>query len=257
MSSSEPGRVRILRGAEGRRAVVATLTAELPAPASGASATPAGAAVHVGGAPMGMADRIEAARAHGYAAGYEAGKAEAVAGIEAARGAQLARMSDALVAAAASAAGARADIVRVVEAEAVHLALELAEAIVRHELTLSHCVSVEALRRAIGLVPNGEDVLVRVHPGDVVDPAELGALLPEAAVKVVSDPAVEAGGCVVEAGPCRIDAQIGPAIERARALLAATTGPGAPAEHDAGDDAEPEPGDEPEPDAGDEPGERT
>jgi len=43
--------------------------------------------------------------------------------------------------------------------------------------------------------------------------------LPEASVHVIADPSVEAGGCVVEAGPCRIDAQIGPAIERARALL--------------------------------------
>jgi flagellar assembly protein FliH len=169
-----------------------------------------------------MADRIEAARAEGYAAGYEAAKAEAAAGHEAARAAQLARVSDALVAAAASAAVARGEMVRELEAEAVHLAFELAEAIVRRELTLSRCVSVEALRRAIGLVPHGEDVLVRVHPGDVVDPESLAALLPEAAVKVVSDPTIEAGGCVVEAGPCRIDAQIGPAIERARSLLAAT-----------------------------------
>jgi flagellar assembly protein FliH len=41
----------------------------------------------------------------------------------------------------------------------------------------------------------------------------------DASVKVVHDPAIEIGGCVVEAGPCRIDAQVGPAMERARALI--------------------------------------
>jgi len=235
MSSSKPGRVRILRGDAGRRAAAATLAVEAPSRGAATMAAPAGVSGAVAGSPMGMSDPLEAARAEGYDAGYEAATAEAAAGFEAARAAQLARMSDALVAAAAAAAGARAELVRVVEAEAVHLAFELAEAIVRRELTLSRCVSVEALRRAIGLVPNGEDVLVRVHPGDVVDPAELVALLPEAAVKVVSDPAVEAGGCVVEAGPCRIDAQIGPAIERARALLAATTGAVSPAEASPGE----------------------
>ncbi|HUO48084.1 MAG TPA: FliH/SctL family protein [Acidimicrobiales bacterium] len=222
MSSSNPVRSRILRGPESRRAAAAALTGDAPAMAAPGSGAGAHAPMRPSGSPVGMADRIEAARAEGYTAGYEAGAAESASGFEAARAAQLARMADALVDAAASAAGARAEMVRELEAEAVHLAFELAEAIVRRELTLSRCVSVEALRRAIGLVPNGEDVLVRVHPGDVVDPRELAALLPEAEVKVVSDPAVEAGGCVVEAGPCRIDAQIGPAIERARALLAAT-----------------------------------
>jgi len=212
MSSSSPTGVRILRGAESLRARPAALAVP-PAPASEASAP--------GTRPVvtSVADQVEAARAEGYAAGYETAMAEVVDSAEARRAEQLARMSDALVAAAASVADGRASTVKVVEAEAVHLAFELAEAIVRRELTLSSCVSVEAVTRALGLVPHGEDVLVRVHPGDVVDPDALKALLPEASVKVVVDPAVEHGGCIVEAGPCRIDAQIGPAIERARALL--------------------------------------
>ena len=45
------------------------------------------------------------------------------------------------------------------------------------------------------------------------------ALVVDANVKVVSDPSVEIGGCVVDAGPCRIDAQVGPALRRARELI--------------------------------------
>lgn len=205
MNSSKPGRVRILRGDDSRRAAAVPLAHGSPTVAAPTYLAPA--------------DRVEVLRAEGYAEGYAAATSEAAAGLEAARLAELQRMSDALVAAATSLAATRAEMVRAVEAEAVHLAFELAEAIVRRELTLSSCVSVEAVTRAISLVPSGEDVIVRVHPGDAPDPADLQALLPEASVKVVADPAVEAGGCVVEAGPCRIDAQIGPAIERARALL--------------------------------------
>jgi flagellar assembly protein FliH len=216
MSSSEPGRIRILRGDDSRGAAAVPLTFHR---AYGGGTT----------AVVAVADRAETARAEAYAQGYEAAMSDASASIEATRAAQLGRMSDALVSAASALAGARAEMVKVVEAEAVQLAFDLAEAIVRRELTLSSCVSVEAVTRAIGLVPSGEDVLVRVHPGDAPDPADLQALLPEASVRVVADPAVEAGGCVVEAGPCRIDAQIGPAIERARALLREMTeGHGAP-----------------------------
>jgi len=205
MNSSSPGRIRILRGEESRRAAAMPL----------AHVSALAGATH----RLTVPDRLETARAEGYVAGYEAATAEAAAGVEATRIAQLSRMADAMVSAVDSLAGARAEMVRVVEAEAVALAFELAEAIVRRELTLSSCVSVEAVTRAVALVPSGEDVVVRVHPGDAPDPADLQALLPEASVRVVADPAVESGGCVVEAGPCRIDAQIGPAIERARVLL--------------------------------------
>ena len=111
------------------------------------------------------------------------------------------------------------------EHEAVELAFELAEAFFGREISLSPSISIEAVKRALTLVPHGEDLVVRLHPDDVVTPEELQALVIDASVKVVVDPEVEAGGCVVEAGPCRIDAQIGPAMTRARALID-TVGPG-------------------------------
>jgi flagellar assembly protein FliH len=75
------------------------------------------------------------------------------------------------------------------------------------------------VKRAVALVPEGEDLVVRLHPDDVITADDLQVLVAEASVKVVHDSEVEIGGCVVEAGPCRIDAQIGPAMARARALI--------------------------------------
>jgi flagellar assembly protein FliH len=39
---------------------------------------------------------------------------------------------------------------------------------------------------------------------------------------VIPDPAVEAGGCILEVGDSRIDAQLGSALDRVRAALLGT-----------------------------------
>ncbi|HVC69126.1 MAG TPA: FliH/SctL family protein [Acidimicrobiales bacterium] len=195
----------MLRGEAGRRATTETFGLHLPD------------AVRRPSVPT--ADPFAAARAAGFAEGFQAGLADAAAGDEAARTAQTSRLSDALITAAAAARSHRADAVALAEQEAVRLAFELAEALLGREISLSSSLSIDAVTRAVALVPKGDDLVVRLHPDDVITPDELQALVPDASVKVVIDPEVELGGCVVEAGPCRIDAQVGPAMERARALI--------------------------------------
>jgi flagellar assembly protein FliH len=205
MSSSSRVISRVLRGE-----AVATATAETFEPrASNAPVlekTP-------------LVDPLAAERAAAYQEGYRAALAQVSVSDEAAQAAQASRVFDALIAAAASARSQREAALAQAEHEAVELAFELAEALLGRELSLSPSLSIEAVQRALTLVPQGEDLVVRLHPDDVVTPEELQALVIDASVKVVVDPAVEAGGCVVEAGPCRIDAQIGPAMTRARALI--------------------------------------
>jgi flagellar assembly protein FliH len=196
---------RVLRGEAGRRATTETFGLHLP-DIKGHSTAP-------------TVDPFASARASGFQEGFAAGLADAAAGDEAAISARVARLSEALVAAAATARTQRAEAVALAEREAVELAFELAEALLGREITLSPSLSIDAVTRAVALVPKGEDLVIRLHPGDVIDTAELQSLVAEASVKVIHDPEVEVGGCVVEAGPCRIDAQIGPAMERARALI--------------------------------------
>jgi flagellar assembly protein FliH len=205
MSSSSRAMGRVLRGEAGRRATTETFGFHLP---------------DVKGQPSAPAvDPFAAARAAGYQEGFAAGLADAAAGDEAAVSARVSRLSDAVMAAAATARSQRAEAVSLAEQEAVELAFELAEALLGREISVSPTLTIDAVKRAVALVPQGEDLVVRLHPGDVITPEELQALVADASVKVVHDPAIEAGGCVVEAGPCRIDAQIGPAMERARALI--------------------------------------
>ncbi len=205
MSSSSRAMNRVLRGEAGRRATTETFGVHMPE-TNGRPSAP-------------TADPFAAARAAGFQEGFAAGLADAAMGAEAAVSARVARLSDALIAAAASARSHRADAVTLAEQEAVELAFELAEALLGREISLSPSLSIDAVTRAVALVPKGEDLVVRLHPGDVITAEQLQALVADASVKVVHDPEVEVGGCVVEAGPCRIDAQVGPAMERARALI--------------------------------------
>lgn len=212
MNSSRRAASRVLRGQAGRHATAATFTASLPE----RSPSPA----------TDSSDPIAQARAAGYEEGYRAARAEAEAGSQAGRDEQLRRLADALVSAAAEAGTARAATLTVATREAVELAFELAEALVQRELQLASDVGVQAVTRAVGLLPNGEDLVVRLHPDDVVTAEELGSVVADASVKVVADPDVEPGGCVVEAGPCHVDAQIGAALRRARQLVDCAGRPG-------------------------------
>jgi flagellar assembly protein FliH len=77
----------------------------------------------------------------------------------------------------------------------------------------------DAVRRALALVPADAPAVIRVHPDDLGEiPAETLAELPET-VRVLADPDVERAGAVAETGPRRIDAQLMAALERVQAVL--------------------------------------
>jgi len=204
---SSSGIARILRGSGGRNVTAAPFSLAIPdlGPGSGARHT--------------LAERLEEARAAGYKAGYEAGRAAYRDSADAERAQRLDALTSALEQAAARAARDRVELLSQTEREAVELAIELAEAILQRELDLGLSSSSEAVSRALGLVPLGEDLVIHVHPGDEVDVEDLMGPVPESSMKIVPDPSVDPGGCVITAGSCHIDVQIGAALERARALL--------------------------------------
>jgi flagellar assembly protein FliH len=104
---------------------------------------------------------------------------------------------------------------------ALVFAVDNATTLIGHELALSASPALDAVRRALALAPVDTDLLVRLHPADAAAAAEgVRAAAPGRTVEIVADPAVEPGGCVLDAGACHVDAQLGPALERVRAALA-------------------------------------
>jgi flagellar assembly protein FliH len=174
------------------------------------------------------------AREEGYAAGFAEGAvaAEAVVARAAAEAAaRLAEVQTRWERRLVSATAALGDAVRRLEEATVPVAEEvrdtvlaavatLVEDVLGRELALAVSPGLDALRRALTLCPEDAPVVVRLHPDDLAEvPADALAALP-ASVTVVGDLRVERAGAVAESGATRIDAQIGPALERVQAVLA-------------------------------------
>jgi flagellar assembly protein FliH len=209
-SKVAPGRAaRVLRGRAVEHAQPATLHVENGAAAAAPKQSPA--------------DRAEAARLEAYGDGFAAGLEAARVSAESTRLDALCRGAEALHQAAAALEAGRANAIAVVEEDAATLAVELARTLVDHELSLSDSLVSAAIRRALRLTAPGDDLIVRLHPDEVIEATELQAYVTDCRVTVVPDESVERGGCVIDAGPCRIDAQIETALARVRwALLSAT-----------------------------------
>ena len=174
------------------------------------------------------AERSARLRDQGYLDGHAAGWAAAQNDIDAAltdhrRSAErLGSVANALGAAVAELD--RRDVVALanIHADVVALAARLATEIVGRELRAVDQPVLEALGRVAALRPDRGEVVIRVNSVDLATAEEAVAadlLHWPVGARVVADPAIEPGGCVADVGSCRIDAQLGPAIERMRLAL--------------------------------------
>lgn len=174
------------------------------------------------------AERSMRLREDGYVAGYQDGLDAAARDVER----EIAEHRDAaqrLAAAAATLEAAARDLrardaltLDDVADDAFRIGVELAVGVLERELRAMDEPVLEAVRRAVALVPDRGRPVVRVHPSDraTADEAVAAELFRwDGDAEVVADPGIEPGGCVVEVDDCRIDAQIGPAIDRLRSAL--------------------------------------
>jgi flagellar assembly protein FliH len=149
----------------------------------------------------------------GHDAGYDSGRRE---GLRGGRD-ELDAAVRALTAAAHDVERrAATDLADAAQAIAV-AALELAESIIGRHIEAAADPGADALARALALAPPGR-LAARMHPSDA-DLFDEAKLPTDGRVSIVADPAIERGGCVIEGGATTIDAQIGPAIARARQAL--------------------------------------
>lgn len=166
-------------------------------------------------------ERVATAYEEGLAKGRESALSDLLLATELERTAAVQAMTEQIRVAAGSVSRDRRSIVDEVVSDAVDLAFELVQLLVGKAAPLRDDAVRHALTRALALAPDGADVRVRVHPGLDLSALGLDSLVPATAgsVSVVADASVEETGCIVEAGACRIDAQVGPALERVRAVL--------------------------------------
>jgi flagellar assembly protein FliH len=183
------------------------------------------------------AEELARLREHAHREGFAAGHAEGVTAAatvvaEAERAAQerlaevqarwerrLVSATAALGAAVTQLEQAAVPVAEDVRDSVVSVVLTLVEDLLCRELAIADSPVLDAVRRALTLCPADAPTVVRLHPDDLAEvPAESLAQLPST-VLVVGDPAVERAGAVAETGPTRVDAQLGTALERVKAVL--------------------------------------
>lgn len=94
-------------------------------------------------------------------------------------------------------------------------AFALARTVLQRELISAEDPGGDALARALQLLPDRGEVIARLHPDDA---ATLNMQRLETGVRqvvLVADPAIEVGGCVLEAGDMCIDGQLSTALVKA------------------------------------------
>lgn len=173
------------------------------------------------------------ARAEGFAAGHAEGLVAADAVVAEAERAATARITEvqarwerrlASATAALTTAAQRLDesalpVADDIRETIVATVLTLVEDLLGRELALADSPVLDAVRRALTLVPADAPAVVRVHPDDLGEiSAQDLAGLPDS-LRVVGDPSVERAGAVAETGPRRIDAQLMAALERVQQVL--------------------------------------
>ncbi len=168
--------------------------------------------------------RRDAGYRDGHALGHAEGRREVEQAIadHRANAERLAQIIQALEAAATDLTRRDALALADVEGEIVAIAVELAEQLLGRELEVVTNPVIDAMARALRVLPDRGTPVLRVHPEDETtarEAAHADLVRWGGAVTVVADPRVEAGGCIVDIDDCRIDAQLGPALERLRATI--------------------------------------
>ena len=184
-----------------------------------------------------LADAVDrarnAARAQGYAEGYSQGRraAEEELTAELSRRARQSRVeageraeSFANALSALQAAGDRlsAAALRGWEPTADELAraaFVLTRELVGRELALAENPGLDAIARVLAQVPPDRPVVLRMHPATHAAVAQIPLSGEGRRVMIKADATIEVDGCVAECDATRIDAQIGPALRRLKAVL--------------------------------------
>jgi flagellar assembly protein FliH len=143
------------------------------------------------------ADRVrEEARRDGYQAGYAAGQAAAQA--EANR----------LASAASSLTQALAEFDQQVADELVALAMEIARQVVRGELSARQDVILNVVHEALSQLPH-QHATVFLHPDDAsLVRSYAGDTLAHAGHRVLEEPRLNPGDCLLESGSSQVDATL-------------------------------------------------
>ncbi len=108
---------------------------------------------------------------------------------------------------------------------ALDLALGIAEAVIGREIDTAIDPGRDALARALAVTPATGAIVARLHPEDLAIFGGVDDLIGDRELRLIADPAVGRGGCLVEVDATRVDARLAAALDRVRLELAGASTP--------------------------------
>lgn len=165
-------------------------------------------------------EEYETARQAGFEQGRNEGRAIAVKQMEGQfqleterHEADLAEVSKALVTLLADLEAKADELEHRLASETVDLALEIAEAVLGHEVAASADPGADALARCLELAPSSGDLVARLHPEDAAQLGEVDGLN-DRGVTIHPDPSLARGDAVVMIDDATIDARMSESLRR-------------------------------------------
>lgn len=235
--SSAPARAAILRGSAATHASLARMDADLRdhpyatsfsadprlvdpllAKAFDEAVTVAREQAHNDGFAAGYAEGLElAGREKSSVLDYEVARVREA---ESFRDQALQRGLTALEEAAEAFAARQATALSGMEDVVLRAAFDLATTLLGRELELATTPVYDAIRRALTVLPGDIAATVNLNPIDVEALGDLSEISGGRPLRIVANPGVEPGSCIVDGGSTHVDASLGAAIERVREVLA-------------------------------------
>jgi flagellar assembly protein FliH len=216
VKSSLTNTIKVLRGDQARSAVGALDAASI-------STFDVSSRAGASGNPLATFERErEAARAAGYNDGLMQAQADIAAATEQAN--NRVRFALAALQEAIDGFDQRETIaIAGIEDVIIQSAFEIAQSILQRELTVAADPGADALARALQMVPERGHMVARLNPMDAETLGMTEVNSRTRTVEIVADASIEAGGCIVEAGDARIDAQISSALTNVADALGIVT----------------------------------
>jgi flagellar biosynthesis/type III secretory pathway protein FliH len=166
------------------------------------------------------ADNFEKGKAEGFAAGEKAGHDKAKAVFDA----EIAKLKDQTEAYFKQLEDSKSAMLHGLEHVLLRLCLELTKKIVSCELTTSRELITATIKKALSMIADRENILIRVSPGDMETASGNKDFLSSVTerlerVRIEEDARISKGGCIIESNSGMVDARLGVQLEEVAAMI--------------------------------------
>jgi flagellar biosynthesis/type III secretory pathway protein FliH len=167
-----------------------------------------------------VADSFEKGKAEGFAAGEKAGHDKAKAVFDA----EIAKLKSQTEAYFKQLEDSKSAMLHGLEHVLLRLCLELTKKIVSCELTTNREIITATIKKALSMIADRENILIRVSPGDMETASGNKDFLSSVTerlerVRIEEDARISKGGCIIESNSGMVDARLGVQLEEVAAMV--------------------------------------